>query len=34
MTSDLAARGGAAKALPDLSIAKIDDIDSLDTSKY
>jgi hypothetical protein len=34
MTSDLSARGGKTKVLPDLSIEKIQDIDSVDTSKY
>jgi hypothetical protein len=34
MTSDLAARGGTAKVLPDLPIAKVEDIDTVDPSKY
>lgn len=34
MTSDLAARGGKAKTLPDLPIAKVDDIDTIDPSQY
>lgn len=34
MTSDLSARGGKAKVLPDIKIDKIEDIDSVDPSKY
>jgi hypothetical protein len=34
LTSDLAARGGKAKVLPDLPVAKIEDIDSIDAAKY
>jgi hypothetical protein len=34
MTSDLSTRGGKAKTLPDLPIAKVADIDAIDPSKY
>jgi hypothetical protein len=34
MTSDLSARGGKAKVLPDIRIEKIEDIDSIDPTKY
>jgi hypothetical protein len=34
LTSDLSSRGGKSKALPELTIAKIEDVDSVDTSKY
>jgi hypothetical protein len=34
LTSDLSARGGKAKILPDIPIAKIEDIDSVDVSQY
>ena len=32
--SDLSARGGKAKALPDIRIGKIEDLDSIDPSTY
>jgi hypothetical protein len=34
LTSDLSARGGKAKALPDVSISSIEDIDSVNPAKY
>jgi hypothetical protein len=34
MTSDLASRGGQAKILPDIPIGGIEDIDSIDVTKY
>jgi hypothetical protein len=34
LTADLSARGGKAKLLPDIRISAIEDIDSIDPTKY
>ncbi len=34
LTSDLSARGGNAKVLPDIPISRLEDLDSIDPSKY
>jgi hypothetical protein len=34
LTSDLSTRGGRVKALPDVSISSIEDIDSINTTRY
>lgn len=34
MTSDLSSRGGKIKALPDIKIERIEDLDGIDASKY